>query len=143
MRTKTKMVSIVAAVSVVMAIIRTVIIQYDMEKNDIGAKTYYLPDNAEVTVFTVAVFVFIALFAFCAVSFGRGQRIVLNRAYGAAPAGSLTLAFSLTAYATALEPYANTFAVTNAFTTTPVDSLLPTIPPILVLPPMYTKILVD
>lgn len=95
MRTKTKMVSIVAAVSVVMAIIRTVIIQYDMEKNDIGAKTYYLPDNAEVTVFTVAVFVFIALFAFCAVSFGRGQRIVLNRAYGAAPAGSLTLAFSL------------------------------------------------
>lgn len=95
MKGKMKMVSLVALISVAMAVIRTVIIQYDMEKNDIGAKTYYLPDNAEVTVFTVAVFAFIALFAFCAVMYGRGQRVVLNRAYGATPAGSLTLAFSL------------------------------------------------
>ena len=45
MRTKIKFVSLVALVSFAMAVIRTVIIQYDMEKNGIENETYYLPDN--------------------------------------------------------------------------------------------------
>jgi hypothetical protein len=61
-RTKTKFVSLVAVVSFAMAVIRTVIIQYDMEKNGIENETYYLPDNVEVSVFTVASVLFAALF---------------------------------------------------------------------------------
>lgn len=94
-RTKTKFVSLVAVVSFAMAVIRTVIIQYDMEKNGIENETYYLPDNVEVSVFTVASVLFAALFVFCAFYFGRKQNVTLCRSYGAVPAGSLTLAFAL------------------------------------------------
>ena len=95
MRTKTKFVSLVAFVSFAMAVLRTVIIQYDMEKNGIENETYYLPDNAEVVVFTVAAVIFALLFVFCAVFFGRKHSVTLCRSYGAVPAGSLTLAFAL------------------------------------------------
>ncbi len=94
-RSKTKLVSLVALVSFAMAVIRTVIIQYDMEKNGIENETYYLPDNTEVIVFTVAAVVFAILFVLCAVFFGRKHSVTLCRSYGAAPAGSLTLAFAL------------------------------------------------
>ena len=95
MRTNTKIVSLVALVSFAMAVLRTVIIQYDMEKNGIQNETYYLPDNLEVTVFTIASILFVLIFAFCAFYFGRGCNVTLHRSFGASPAGSLTLAFSL------------------------------------------------
>lgn len=95
MQTKTKLVSLVAVVSFAMAVIRTVIIQYDMEKNDIENETYYLPDNAEVVVFTAAAILFVLVFAFFGVYFGRGHKVTLCRSFGAVPAGSLVLAFSL------------------------------------------------
>ncbi len=90
-----KRVALVSLVSLAMAVIRAVIIQYDMEKNEIDTDTYYLPDNLEVTAFTVAVFLFIALFTFCAIMLGRGRTVTLDRSFGAVPAGSLVLAFSL------------------------------------------------
>ena len=95
MRTKAKLVSLVALVSFMMAVIRTIIIQYDMEKNDFENETYYLPDNAEVVVFTVATILFVLLFGFSAFYYGRGNVITLGRSFGAVPAGSLVLAFSL------------------------------------------------
>ena len=95
MRTNGKLVSIVALVSFVMAVIRSIIIQYDMEKNYITPDTYYLPDNAEVIVFSAATVAFIVFFVFCAVMCGKGRRLTLGRSFGAVPAGSLVLAFSL------------------------------------------------
>ena len=90
-----KHVALFSLVSLVMAIIRTVIIQYDMENNDIKKDTYYLPDTAEVLIFTIAVFVFIVLFAVCAIMLGRKKVVTLDRSLGAVPAGSLVLAFAL------------------------------------------------
>ena len=90
-----KRVLAISLTSLVMAVIRAVIIQYDMEKNDIDNDTYYLPENNEVIAYTVAVFVFIAIFAFCAISLGRRHTVTLSRSFGAVPAGSLVLAFSL------------------------------------------------
>ena len=95
MRTRSKLVWLVALVSFGMAVLRTVIIQYDMEKNGFETETYYLPDNPEVLVFTVATVVFTLLFTFCAVFYCRGQSVTLSRSFGAAPAGSLVLAFAL------------------------------------------------
>ena len=94
MRTKTKFVSLVAFVSFAMAVLRTVIIQYDMEKNGIENETYYLPDNAEVVVFTVAAVIFALLFVFCAVFFGRKHSVTLCRSYGAERRRAYALPFA-------------------------------------------------
>lgn len=95
MRLKKKRVSAVVVLSLIMAAIRTVIIQYDMEKNDIDNDTYYLPDNLEVTAFNVATVLFMLLFVYAAFAVGRKKTVKLERSLGAVPAGSLVLAFSL------------------------------------------------
>lgn len=95
MRIQSKRVVLAVFISTVMAAIRTIIIQYSMEKHDLTRYTYYLPDNIEVTVFTVAAVTLTLLFAFGAYRYGSGNTIKLKRSFGAMPTASLVLSFAL------------------------------------------------
>lgn len=95
MRSKKIRVTAVVVISLIMAALRTVIVTYNMEKNEIDTDTYYLPDNLEVTAFTVVSILFAFLFLGTAISLGKKKNVTLERSLGAVPAGSLVLGFSL------------------------------------------------
>lgn len=83
----------VVLISVVMAALRTVVIAMNMESN--VKDSYYLPENLEVTAFSVVTAIFLLLFVFLAYSFSKKQTFKLERSFTAVPAGSLILAFSI------------------------------------------------
>lgn len=85
----------VVAVSIIMAILRTVIVTLNLEKNAMDNDTYYLPEKAEITAFTVVSIVFVLALIFLGVAVGKKRLVQLERASGAVPAASLVLAFSL------------------------------------------------
>ena len=95
MRSQKLRVVAVVVISIVMAFLRTVIVTLNMEKNVISNDTYYLPDKAEITAFTVICVVFVLLFLYSGIALGRKKVIHLERSLGAMPAASLILAFSL------------------------------------------------
>ncbi len=95
MRLQKKRVGAAVIVSIIMAAVRTIIIQYDMEKNDIDNDLYYLPDNLEVTVFTAAAMLLTVAFIYGGFANGRKKTVRLERSQGAVPPAALVLAFSL------------------------------------------------
>lgn len=88
-------VALVAIVSVLMAALRTFIIAYRMEKNEVDNETYYLPETNEVTAFAVVCAVLAVLFFVIAYMNCKKKNVDLRHSFGSVPAGSLVLAFSL------------------------------------------------
>lgn len=95
MRSQKLRVVAVIVISLIMASLRTVIVTFNMEKNQINNDTYYLPDNVEVTAFTAVSIMFLLVFLFSGISLGRKKTVHLERTHGAMPAASLILSSSL------------------------------------------------
>lgn len=86
---------ILTVVSFLMAALRTIIVVFRMEKNELTNESYYLSDKPEVAVFAVACVVLMVLFAVTAVWNGRKKSVYIGRSVGSVPAGSLVMSFSL------------------------------------------------
>ncbi len=95
MKVQSLRVVILAVVSFVMAALRTVIITFCMEKNEMADETYYLSEKPEVTVFAVISVLLVLLFAVFAFLSDRKKKIDLDHSFGSVPAGSLIVSFSL------------------------------------------------
>lgn len=94
MRAQTKRVTAVVFISLIMSVLRTIIITYGMEQSRSESDTYYLPNNLEVISYNILSIIFIALFIYTAIAFGKKKTVTLERDSGAVPAASLVLAFS-------------------------------------------------
>jgi hypothetical protein len=73
---------VAVAVSVIMAILRTLVVVYNMEKNSYETSTYYLPENIYVKSFDTVTVVFVLLFVMLAISllFSRRTDVELDNA---------------------------------------------------------------
>ena len=86
---------VVAAVSLIMAVIRAVIVTFCMERNEMAGETYYLSEKPVVTVFAVASVVIVLLFAALSYVSGGKKKVDFDSSYGTVPMGSLFLSFTL------------------------------------------------
>ena len=94
-KTKVLTVLVIAALSLVMAMIRTVIVTVRMEKNAVDNETYYLAEKADVLLFAVVSVVFLVVFAVIAYAIGKRKKVCLEKPNSLVPVGSLVLAFAL------------------------------------------------
>lgn len=95
MRAQKKSVLGMVLVSLVMAILRTVIISVNMEKNVADNDTYYLPDSLEFYVYAVFTVILTVLIIFASIMLCKKSRLQLSPEQGMVPAASLILAFAL------------------------------------------------
>ncbi len=85
----------VVFISVVMAILRAVLVYYNMEKNSYENDTYYLPDNLYVKMFNAFAIASVILFIAFAISLLFQKKTNIVHDLSASPAGMLLLAFSM------------------------------------------------
>ncbi len=85
----------VVLITIVMAILRAVVVYYNMEKNSYENDTYYLPDNLTVNVFNALAIASVVLFIAFALSLLFTKKTNVYHDLSASPAGMLVLAFSM------------------------------------------------
>jgi len=95
MTLKSKRVVILTITSTLMALLRTMIINSNLEKNELAENTYYLSDSAWVVIFPIVCILFMFLFGVVSFFIGRKKSIVVDHSVGSVPAGSLVFSFSL------------------------------------------------
>lgn len=95
MRSQKMRILAVTVISLIMALLRLVIITFELEKNAVDTDTYYLPNTLEVKAFTAVTILFVLVFIYSAFTLGKKKTISFCRSYGAVPAGSLILGFAL------------------------------------------------
>jgi hypothetical protein len=78
-----------------MAILRAVIVYYNMEKNSYENDTYYLPDNLTVKIFNALAIASVILFIAFALSLLFTKKTNIYHGRSASPAGMLVLAFAM------------------------------------------------
>lgn len=88
-------VAAVSVLSLLMALLRTLIVHLRMEKNEVDNETYYLPDKPDVVLFAIVCLVLLAVFAFLSIAIGKRKKISLVKTNTLVPAGSIIFAFSL------------------------------------------------
>lgn len=94
MNIRKKNVLFVTAISVVMAVLRTVLVSVNLEKNSGNADIYYLPENFAVIAFAVASAILVLAFLVSAFRFGRNT-VEFDDAPISASIGSLVASFTL------------------------------------------------
>ena len=94
MNIRKKNVLFVTAISVVMAVLRTVLVSVNLEKNSGNADIYYLPENFAVIAFAVASAILILAFLVSAFRFGRNT-VEFDDTPMNASVGSLIASFTL------------------------------------------------
>ncbi len=99
---------ITLGVSVVMAVLRSLLVSANLEKNSEMSDLYYLPENFAVVAFAVVSFALVALFLVVAIIFGRKSHICFDDSASSPSVGSLDAAFALLA---AVAVYFCTFGI--------------------------------
>ena len=94
MNIRKRNVLLVTVISVVMAILRTLLVSVNLEKNSGNADIYYLPENFAVIAFAVASAILLLAFLVSAFKFGR-KTVELDDASIASSVGSLIASFAL------------------------------------------------
>ena len=94
MNIRKRNVLLVTVISVVMAILRTLLVSVNLEKNSGNADIYYLPENFAVIAFAVASAILLLAFLVSAFKFGR-KTVEFDDASIASSVGSLIASFAL------------------------------------------------
>ncbi len=81
--------------AVVLAIVRTMIVLYNMEQKTPDSDVYHMPDNVYVTAFTVVAVLAIIGSAIVALYAGKGRTVTLDDKNASVSVGALLLAFSI------------------------------------------------
>ena len=90
-----KRIGLILLASLVMAAVRTAIVTLNMEKNNYENDTYYLLNNAQSDVFTVAVVLCLIALICLAVFVGKGKKAIPDQKNDTVSAASCMLAFVL------------------------------------------------